>query len=1216
MENKKIHTQWTPEQENAIKSRCADILVSAAAGSGKTAVLTQRIVEILLDEEKPCNADELLVVTFTKAAASEMKQRIEVKIDNLIREKPQNKRLKRQKSLLKIADISTIHSFCNKLIKENFYVLGLNPDFNIAQEFKINLLKQKVIEEILDNKYKEENNSDFIKLVNIFSINKDDSKFVEIINILYNYVRSHPFMDRWFKERINLYNSDLSIKETVFYKIILDYVSSCLEYSVLIYEDLIDLISKDAKTKDLFYSALSLELEFFKDLKFSLYKKSVHENLRKLEVFNFSTLKRFPRNYNNDYLKLKIKNNRAKVKKIVEEIKNFLNIDEKEYADDSEKIKKIVSGLFSILREYIEKLDALKKEENILDFSDLEHYVLKLLVKETKTGYIKTKIANELSKKYKYIMVDECQDINETQNMIFNAVSKNSKNLFMVGDVKQSIYGFRQAMPEIFLNKKENSVPYVLGQEDASFKITLSKNFRSKKGILDFINFVFKNLMRKKLGGIDYDDEEKLYYGSNYENLKDSDVDLRVLNLKNAENKDMDLNEALYIVKLIRDLIESKYKVKDKDTYRNIEYRDICILLRNANKHIGNFRDILNLASIPVSLKSAESFLCSKEITTILDLLLVISNPLRDTNLFSVMLNNSYFGFTLDDILSIRKKDKNTSLYYCVTKSAKEGNFKAIKLIKKIDEYQTLSLVLGITEFLDYIYKDTSYIYALNLEPDSNIKINNLKLLMHYAKEYENSQRSGIDGFCEYLSSLKEQNIDLQDSSFLTSFEDNSVKIMSVHQSKGLEFPVCILANFKRKLNKDSEDILLHPKLGVGIKLLDEKRGVKYSNFQREAIKIAILNSSVAEEIRVLYVALTRAKQKLIMISSLKDADKTLENLALEVSSFKKDYIPTYFILKTGSYSDLICSLVLKSTLAKKLLNGALAVNASDIENKEYLENFDAQIINVPEKIDVDKLQKLNINKVSSKISVDVNEEDLLKKLESIKESDTKPKIKIPSKISVTDILNTMQSEKGKDDIYKLNINELDIKASDSLYFKKDKDILSLCKNIEQGNILHEFIKIIDFKKAAKDFNLYINDLIKMRVITDSELKKINLDLIKKFLESDLVKRILKSSKVLKEYDFSVFLPVSELFNLYENLCNMKKEVELKGTIDCAFLENDSYVIVDYKLGHLDKTNKKLESYKNQLKLYKYALEKYTNIKVKECVLYSLVSGKTLILEF
>ena len=1206
MNNNKKQTTWTPEQEDAIKSRYGNILVAAAAGSGKTAVLTQRIVEILTDEKNPCNADELLVVTFTKAAAEEMKKRIEDKINNLIKEYPQNKRLQDQKILLKMADISTIHSFCNKLIKENFYVLGLNPDFNIAQEFEINFLKQKIIDEILERKYKETDNLDFIELVNIFSISKDDSKFIEIINILYNYVTSHPFMDKWFKEKLELYNSDLNIKETVFYKIIINYVHNGLEYLVIIYEDLISLLNEDKKAKDLFHSSLSLELEFFKDLKLNLYKKSTSEIFRKFEVFKFATLKRFPRNYENEYLKLKLKNNRAKVKKIFEELKFLLCIDEKEYKDDSFKIKKIVAGLFSILKEYIEKLDLIKKEKNILDFSDLEHYALKLLVKETKTGYIKTKIANELSKKYKYIMVDECQDINETQNMIFTAVSKNSNNLFMVGDVKQSIYSFRQAMPEIFLNKKENSVPYVENNKDKPSKIILGRNFRSKKGILDFINFVFKNLMNKNLGGIDYNDEEKLYYGSNYEDAENIDVDLKVLNLKNAENKDMDLNEAMYIVKLIKDLIDSKCKIKDKNIYREIEYRDICILLRNANKHIKNFKDILSLASIPVSSKGTENFLYTKEINTILDLLLVISNPLRDINLFSVMLNNSYFNFTLDDIISIRGINKDIPLYYCVKKSAKEGDSKSIRFIKKLNEYYDLSLALSITDFLDYLYKDTSYIYSLELEPDSTTKINNLKLLIHYANEYEKSQSGGINGFSEYLSSLKEQNIELKNSSFFNSYEDNSVKIMSVHQSKGLEFPVCILANFKRKLNKDTEDIILHPKLGVGIKLLDKKRDVKYSNFQREAVKLASLNSGIAEEIRVLYVALTRAKQKLIMISSLKDADKTLEKLALEVSAFKGDFFPSYFILKTGSYSDLICSLVLRSTLAKKLLNGAGIINADNTGEKEHLNNFNAQIINVPEKLELDSLPKLNTDEKSGKVSEKINENELLEKLEKIKKNDTTKEPKLPYQFSVTDIIDLNKGKKVGENREWLDKSFCSLSFNENFEHKQNL--------INQGNILHEFIKIINFKKAADNFESYLEEIIAKRMISITEIKSIDLDLIKNFLNSNLVKRILKSNKVLKEYEFSVLI---ERFKIFDNLEeNLKKEVEISGTIDCAFLENNNYVVVDYKLGFLNETNKKLENYKNQLKLYKYALEKITNVKVKECILYSLVDGRTLDFKF
>lgn len=1229
--NSHKNNSWTPEQKNAIQSRGGNILVSAAAGSGKTAVLTQRIVEILLDEDNPCSVNELLVVTFTKAAANEMKKRIEEKINEFIKKDSQNKRLIHQKNLLKTADISTIHGFCNKLIKENFYSLNLSKDLNIASESEINILKQKVINEILDNKYKEKNNAGLLKLVNIFSINKDDTKFVKTINTIYSYVQSHAFIEKWFKNKTNLYDTNLNLKNTIFYEVTLRYANYALDYSILLYEDLINLLNEDDAAKKLFLDTLSLELSTLKNLKAYLNLKNscVSEISKKLINFGFGTLKRFPKNYENEYLKLKLKNNRTMVKEIIKKINELFFISEDEYKKDSKEIKEIITELFNIVKEYMNKLNYLKKEKSILDFNDLEHYALNLLVKATKHGIQKTKIAQDLSEKYKYIMVDECQDINEIQNTIFTAISKNSNNLFMVGDVKQSIYGFRQAMPEIFLNKKENSVPYAPGAINKPCKIILSRNFRSKKGVLDFINFTFKNLMTKQLGGINYNFEEELNYGANYESsedLEDPDVTLKILNLKNTENKDMDLSEAMYTVKVIKDLIAQEYKVKDKDNYRRVEYKDICILLRNFNKHAAVFKDVLSAASIPVALSGVINFLDTQEINVILDLLLSVSNPFNDINLFSTMLNNPYFEFTLDDIANIKKEDKTVPLYCCVKKSAKKGNTKAIKLINKLDEYRTLSSVLSIAEFLNYMYKDTSYIYALEMNPESSFKINNLKLFMHHAKEYENKQGGTFNEFVEYLCSLKEQNVNLLDSSFMTKGADNAVKIMSIHQSKGLEFPVCIVANLNRKLNKDTEDIVLHPKLGLGCKLLDSVKGIKYSNFQREAVKLAMLNSNVAEEIRVLYVALTRAKQKLIMLTSLKDAEKTLEKLTLEISAFKNEFVPPYFILKSTSFSDLICALALKSNQAKKLLNSYGVINYSDLSSvdKETLNNFSAEIVTVPEKLPIsDNLSSFNIGKNYSKNKADALSTSLLTQLDRLKKFnlDTETK-KIPSKISVTEVLNykKLGSEntvkKSKTNLFykAFNLEEDTSKSLQDLFKESNASLygseLSLAKH---GTFLHELIKIIDFKKAKNNFESYLVQLIEKKAILKEDLRYINLKLVKKFLNSSLMERILKSRKILKEYSFLVDVPISDIFkDIFQNDFCQDKKIILEGTIDCAFLENNNYVIVDYKLSYLKVGNQELKNYAEQLKLYKIALEKQSNARVKECILYSLNTGKTL----
>ena len=1398
----KNKTTWTEEQKKAINSRAGDILVSAAAGSGKTAVLTRRIVDILLDEKNECFADEILVVTFTKAAASEIKNRVESSIEEILLKEPKNERLKLQKDLIKIADISTIHSFCNKLIKENFYALGISPNIKIADELEISLLKKEAIGNVLNKKYEEENSENFLRMLNIFSSEKDDDRFIETINTLYDFLMSHPFPRKWLREKIEFYKENIQIKDSIFFKIIKNYANLSLDFCILLYKDLVNTINQDENIKDIFFEQINLEFLEIENLKKVLNEENFKKIVESFFSLSFSVLKRFPKDYEDDFLKEKIKNSRNTVKGIIAELKDLFNLKEEDYKEDSKKIKEIIAEIFSFLLDYLKEFSYLKKERSVCDFSDLEHFALKILVKETQSGFKKTKLAESLEKKYKYIMVDECQDINEIQNIIFNCVSKNSENLFMVGDVKQSIYSFRQAMPEIFLKKKEQSVYYTPGNINVTSKIILDRNFRSKKSILEFINFIFRKILTKEVGEIDYTKEEELVCGTNYENsdnisnstssenlelksnndielnilnledrknneisistkkelakeedllcgveyrnfevskkvesvdvddleLKNSyfknnenheneenhDVELKILDLKNSENKDMDICEAGYISELIKNMVNSGYKVKEKETYRKVRYSDFCILLRNANTHSKNFKDILEENGIPARIESFKSILCAEEINTFLPLLEIIDNPYKDISLVATMLS-PFFDFTLDDITSLKKTYENLSLHDCLKKSAKENNKKTSNFLEKINKYRELSKALKVSDFLNYLYEDTTYIYILKNQAGSSTKINNLKLLSYYAKNFENEKNLGFSDFLKYLNLLKESDISLKDASFLQESSD-AVKIMSIHKSKGLEFPACILANCSRKINKDYDDVLLHPKLGVGLKLLDSKKHLKYSNFQREAVKIAMLNSSISEELRILYVALTRAKQKLIIITSLKDAKKSLKNLALDLCAFSGEQLPPYFVFKAQNFSDLILASVLKSENLKFLIK-KIAL-AGTLEQKEKIENFSAEIIDFSgfeneeneskksQKRDLENEESRNIrinscppqNKESEKKDLDsenlkseqltkdfsIEAENIWENVRKLKEYELVTEKKIPSKFTVTKLIdqssfllkNDLSSENSKENVFvnlelqagvedkktepiktlgpklhqetadflskekslkKIRLSPLFINLEKGNKNKPHEAVFSQaplekatskslkyeesCKlpilreieeereklALEKGTALHKFIKIIDFNKASENLEEHLENLIGKKILKRGTIKTIDLEMIRKFLDSDLVKRILKSEFVLKEFYFSV--DFSELFkSLSESYGS--KGIMLEGIIDCAFLEKEKFVIIDYKLSFSNNDFQTLSRYKKQLSLYKFALSKKTGIPVKECILYSFTTGK------
>ncbi len=1193
--------KWTAEQKKAIDSRGGDILVSAAAGSGKTAVLTQRIVDILLDENDPCMSDEILIVTFTKAAASEIKRRVESKIEEILSEEPWNKRLKMQKNLMKTADISTIHSFCGKLIKENFYFLDLPPTIKMADELELNLLKKQAIEIALNRKYKDENNENFLRMLSVFSSEKDDTRFIKIINTLYEFLTAHPFPKKWLEQKLSFYDENTEIRESVFFEIIKEYAITCLNFCSLLYKNMLCSLDQDEEIKDIFKDFLELEFNQIDNLKKVLHKGNFREIVNSFFSLNFPVLKRFPKEYSNDFLKEKIKNNRNKVKEIASELKEIFNLREEDYREDTVRIRKIVSELFSVLKDYIDEFSFLKRERHICDFSDLEHYALKLLVSDTADGLKKTKTARNLGKKYKYIMVDECQDINDIQNTIFNSVSKYGKNLFMVGDVKQSIYRFRQAMPEIFLRKKENSEVYRIGENQKNSRIVLDRNFRSKKGILDFINFIFKNILTKYVGEIDYTHEEELVYGSDYLNKDDNDVELKILDLKECENKDMDTAEADYISKLIKNIIKSRYMVKDGDNYRPASYKDFCILIRNANSHTEQFEHVIKNNGIPVKTYFKKDLLEAEEINNTLSLLQAIDNPYKDISLAATMLS-PVFNFSLDDIAFFKEFGKDISLYDCVKLSAKNGNEAAVNFIERLKEYQKLSKILDIPGFLDYLFEETGLIFVYGSDDESNKKIDNLNLLTSLAEKYEDEQKSDFSSFVRYLTLLKEQNVKLNDSSFFYEDTQDAVSIMSIHHSKGLEFPVCILANCSRKFNKDYDDVLLHSELGVGIKLLDELKNVKHNTFQREAIKQAILKSSVSEELRVLYVALTRARQKLILLSSFKDANSFFRKLTLEVSSFPAGKLPPFFVLKTQSYSELICACILKSNFASILLEKVEI--SPELENSEKIDNFSTEYLKINEIYCEGGKKEEALNRKYTLLQCNYySVEEMLSKL---KNSVTKKVHILPAKCSVTQIINLNQRQQSNE--------EEKLPPILACLLAEDGNELSRVESsIEKGSNLHRIIKVLDFKKASENFEEYIEYLVNINILSREVVKNVDLNLLKKFFKSDLMNRILKSSVVLKEFEFLVTVSGRELtnFNLPGDLENA--EFQLEGIIDCAFLEGEQFVIVDYKLGNFKNDLLKLETYKKQIFLYKYALQKKTKVKVKECILYLFSTGEEII---
>ena len=758
--------EWTKEQKQAIEEKGSNILVAAAAGSGKTAVLVERIIKKVLKDG--IDIDKLLVVTFTNAAAAEMRERVLDAIYKKLDDNPNSEKLLRQITLLNKASICTIDSFCLDVVRNNFYELeNLSPNFRIADTTEIELLKQEVIEDLFERKYEEEN-EDFTKLIHTYTSYKDDTPLKDLILKIYNYIQSNPFPEKWLREKIEMFNIgedlDKDFSDTVWGKVLLEEIK----------EDLTDGITSLESARKLLYDNKDLEgylkiiehdIDMLNNLKANLNNwDNAYEINKVLEFIKWSG-KRI-----DSKEKEEAKNIRDSVKDNLKVLDNILVCDSKTANRDIFDMYNILLKLENIILEFGEEFSKRKRDKNIVDFQDVEHFALKILIKEQDGKIEDTLVAKKYQEKYEEIAIDEYQDSNLVQEYILNSVSRKT-NIFMVGDVKQSIYKFRQAMPELFISKYKTYKNKEDKKEEDNLKIQLFKNFRSRENILYFTNLIFQDIMSDGLGDINYNEDEYLNLGADYKESKENlntEIDIIDLledeeenlkesykeseeNLEDERIEDVEL-EARFVANKIKELIDNKFQVWDrkKEKYRDISYKDIVILLRSTSNIASVYeQELLNL-DLPVFSDSSQEYLESIEIETIMNLLKIIDNPMQDIPLVSVM--RSYIGkFTDNDLVKIRLSDKFDNFYICMEKALVDVDSELKEKIKsffdKLDMWRKEQEYLSLDELIWKIYWDTGYYNYCGLMPNGVLRQANLKMLFQKAKEYESSNFKGLYNF-------------------------------------------------------------------------------------------------------------------------------------------------------------------------------------------------------------------------------------------------------------------------------------------------------------------------------------------------------------------------------------------------------------------------------------------------------------------------------------
>lgn len=1121
-----------------------------------------------------------------------MREKILEAIYKKIEENPEDENLQKQEILLNKASISTIHSFCLDVIKNNFYEIDVSANTRIADDSEILLLQQEVIDDLFEEKYEEED-SNFIKLIKTYTKYNQDEVLKDLILRVYSYIQASPFPEEWLEEQIEKLNIEdgTNFSDTVWGKIITENANQILEDSILKLQNIRTKMTRFPEL-DKFTAKIEDDID-----KYTYIQNNLSDWDTAVEAIN--TLKNATwikdQKITND-LKDEAKDVRESTKDEFKKVKKLMNCSSEEAVQDIKYMYPILKMLKDLILEFSQKFYQRKREKNIMDFSDMEHLALKILVKKDENGNIvKSEIAKKYENKFEEIAIDEYQDSNLVQEYILTSVSRGN-NIFMVGDVKQSIYKFRQARPKLFLDKYDNYKLDPVNGEDR--KIQLFKNFRSRSNILDFTNLVFEDIMSRELGNIEYNQDEYLNLGANFEEIQNQDykTELEILDLS-EENDDIwktdeeeteeeqekvedVVLEARFVARKIKELIDSKYQIIDKKTgRRDIQYKDIAILLRTSSGVANVYEKEISELEIPVYSDSSSQYLQSVEIETIMSLLRIINNPMQDIPLVTVM-RSPIGNFTDNELIEIRMVDRNSSFYEALLKSDLEKAHRFLSLLKELredEEYMTLD------EWIWNIYTKTGYMNYVNLMPNGALRVSNLRMLFERAKQYEEASFKGLYNFINFIDKIKFNQEDLKAAKIIGENE-NVVRIMTIHKSKGLEFPVVILAGVGKQFNfRDlNGKILLDQDLGMGPQYIDSDRYIEFKTLAKKALAIKAKNEAISEEMRILYVALTRAKEKLIIVGRQKDVNKKMseKQKLLEIySTIDDNKINPYLLQKYKTYLDWLELIYLKEGVAN-----------------------------------TKNLFTVNINKrEKTSVKIENEVEDISKKIieESNKNNDEQEKEKIK------EILNWQYKHQSIEGIpTKTSVSKLKEKREQEVQITQEPKFINeeaktKLTGAQKGTLIHLCLQKM---KETEEYNLekiteLIEELKDKEIITEIEVQNIDKEKLLEYTNSQLWTELKQAKEIHKEHPFYINIKASRIYNQINK--EDDEDILVQGVIDLFFIDkDDKLILVDYKTDYVQNENELVEEYKGQLDLYKEALEQSLNKKVDKMCIYSVYLNK------
>ncbi len=1173
----------TDEQRAAVTNRGGSLLVSAAAGSGKTKVLVERVFSYLTEEH--CHVDDFLIITYTRAAAAELRGKLAAALAQRVAENPGDRHLRAQMFRVYQADIKTVDGFCAQLLRQHVHLLApvdgrcLTPDFRVLDESEAALLRERALEASLEEFYRAIENGDgeYALLADTLGAGRDDRALARLIPELHGKLQSHPYPEKWLEQAAEGWRTiPEHLSDCVYGQTVMADTVRRAEFWAEQLEQMADIMEDCPPVRDAYADRF---LEVADRLRsYRQASRSGWDAMAAVQpVFRRAGI---VKGEENEVAKKAVRTVMEKCKTELKKLTAPYDTTEAEHLDDLRAIAPAMLGLLRLTAVFDRRYQAEKVRRNALDFSDQEHYALTLLANEDGSP---TELGEQVSHRYREVMVDEYQDTNEVQNCIFRAASDDGRRLFAVGDVKQSIYRFRLAEPGIFLEKYRTFADAASAADGQPRRMVLSRNFRSRREVLDVTNFVFGAILSEEMGEMDYTEREKLHFGAEYYVPAARDVEFHLVSVEDTDEERFDRTEAeaRFVARRIRTMLNEGFPVQGEDgQLRPVTPEDIVILMRSPSSRLPAFCAALERENIPCDGGESEDFFAAMEVAVMLSLLEVVDNPRQDVPLIAV-LRSPLVGMTPDRLAQIRAIQQDGDYYEALRRDDAPDS---ASFLSMLEELRTASREMAADQLLWYIYDRCHAAAVFGAMEDGEMRLARLHALYDYARRMVQGGKTGLFDFIVYLRSLLEKG---DAPEITTAASATGVRIMSVHRSKGLEFPVVVLADLNRVFSRQdmNQPVLVHPQLGAGAERVDTARHIRYDTISKSALALTLERESKAEEMRILYVALTRAKEKLILVDAMKHGEKHLR----ELTALSGVPVQPEAVSGAKCPGDWLLLPLLHTTAAGEL--------------HQFAGLWPQELEAGPEGLTVELHHVGGGETPDEAVAAPetVQAEDVLPDEAALSFRYGHPAATVtPSKVTATQL-------KGR---------ELDQEIAEGTAprwrelmpekprFMQETQGLSAA---ERGTAMHLVMQYLDLDTASEDGVLtQVRALEQRRLLTAEQAASLDIPALVRFLGSPLAGRIRQARRVWREYRFALLVDGS--------VCDPAasgEELLLQGVADCVFETDGGLAVVDFKTDRVTdgELSRRAETYRPQLAAYAAALEKILEKPVTERILYFFTAG-------